>query len=473
MPGYIAKDKEINLLFAESERMYRKLVESVRNGIYMADARDNLFFVNQSFVSLLGYNMKDDVLGLNLAQDIFADPDERETLLRDMQKYGFVRDVEVRSRCQDGSIIILSTTSNFIRNEHGEVIGVEGIVHDVTDKKLLEEQLKMEKLKLEEILLFDERISAIRNLDKLVDFIVEKTTSILKAEKCSLMLVDEDAKELCIKGAKGVPEEAFTKTRIKLGEAIAGKVAEEGTYVLVTNIEYDRRFERKSRSTYAGRSFMSAAIKLDDKLVGVLNVADKMAGGYCAFNEIDLKLLIAIVRQSAIALENCKLYKELEYLAVTDPLTSLSNYRHFVNSIEEEIQRFKRYAGVFSLLMVDVDDFKPYNDTFGHLEGDVFLKTLGKLFVENLRVMDKVCRYGGDEFVVLLPGTNGDHARTVAEKLRRTIETYPFKKKMTISIGVAEFREPLSRFDFTLRVDRALYQAKKVGKNAVFMSGAA
>ena len=177
----------------------------------------------------------------------------------------------------------------------------------------------------------------------------------------------------------------------------------------------------------------------------------------------------AIVRQAAAAIENAKLYRELEYLSVTDPLTNLWNYRCFINSVDEEIQRCKRFANTFSLLMIDADNFKSYNDSYGHLEGDLLLKELGKIFTGNLRVIDKVCRYGGDEFVVLLPNTDIDRAKIAAEKLRAAVEKCAFKQKMTVSVGIAEYRTNLSRFELIMRADRCLYQAKTQGRNRVFI----
>ncbi len=466
MSSYIAKDKEINLLFAESEKMYRNLVESVRNGIYMADANDILFFVNQSFVEILGYQNKEQVLGRNIAQSFYRHPEIREELFRQIEKSGFIRDQEVEMVRADGTVITVLATTNFIRNDRGIVIGIEGVVHDVTEKKVLEAKLQNEKVKLEEILGFDERVTSIRNLDRLVDFVVDKASAILQADKCSLMLFDETVGELCIKSAKGLETDVITQTRLKLGDSIAGRVAKEGEGMLVKNIEYDKRFERANSPSYRTRSFMSVPIKFNDRLIGVVNISEKNTG-HEPFNETDLKVLSAIVRQAAAAIENAKLYRELEYLSVTDPLTNLWNYRCFINSVDEEIQRCKRFANTFSLLMIDADNFKSYNDSYGHLEGDLLLKELGKIFTGNLRAIDKVCRYGGDEFVVLLPNTGIGQARIAAEKLRVAVDKYAFKQKMTVSIGVAEYRANLSRFELIMRADRCLYQAKTQGRNRV------
>lgn len=468
MSSYIAKDKEINLLFAESEKMYRNLVESVRNGIYMADANDILFFVNQSFVEILGYQNKEQVLGHNIAQSFYRHPEVREELFRQIEKSGFIRDQEVEMVRADGTVITVLATTNFIRNDRGIVIGIEGVVHDVTEKKALEAKLQNEKVKLEEILGFDERVTSIRNLDRLVDFVVEKASAILQADKCSLMLYDETVEELCIKSAKGLETDVITQTRLKLGDSVAGRVAKEGEGMLVKNIEYDKRFERANAPSYKTRSFMSVPIKFNDRLIGVVNISEKNTG-HEPFNETDLKVLSAIVRQAAAAIENAKLYRELEYLSVTDPLTNLWNYRCFINSVDEEIQRCKRFANTFSLLMIDADNFKSYNDSYGHLEGDLLLKELGKIFTGHLRTIDKVCRYGGDEFVVLLPNTDIGQAKIAAEKLRAAVERSAFKQKMTVSVGVAEYRPNLSRFELIMRADRCLYQAKTQGRNRVFL----
>jgi diguanylate cyclase (GGDEF)-like protein/PAS domain S-box-containing protein len=468
MSNYIAKDKEINLLFAESEKMYRNLVESVRNGIYMADANDILFFVNQSFVEMLGFQNKEQILGRNIAQDFYRYPEIREELFRQIQENGFVRDQELEMLCADGTVITVLATTNFIRNDKGSVIGVEGVVHDISEKKVLEAKLQNEKVKLEEILGFDERVTSIRNLDRLVDFVVDKASAILQADKCSLMLFDETAGELCIKSAKGLEAEVITQTRIKLGDSVAGRVAKEGAGMLVKDIDCDNRFERTNSPFYKTNSFMSVPIKFNDRLIGVVNVSER-SFGIEPFNESDMKVLSAIVRQAAAAIENAKLYRELEYLSVTDPLTNLWNYRCFINSVDEEIQRCKRFTHTFSLLMIDADDFKSYNDTYGHLEGDLLLKEFGRIFTSQLRTLDKVCRYGGDEFVVLLPNTDCAQAKIVAEKLRRSVEECPLKKKMTVSVGVAEYRTNLSRFELIMRVDRCLYQAKSAGRNQVYV----
>lgn len=466
--GYIAKDKEINLLYPDSQAMFRKLVETIKIGIYMADAQGTLFYVNQAFVEMLGYSSKDELLSRNLAKELYAHPADRETFLKAMAEHGgYIQDYQVKNLRKDGSVAILSATSNFIRNDRGDIIGVEGVVHDITDKKQLEENLQFERNKLEQLLFFDEKVSSIHKLDDLVDFIVRKSTDILNARKCSLMLFDQTTKELCIRAAKGLDEEVIEKTRVRLGDPIAGIVAQQGENVLVNNIEYDKRFQRSNRNSYQSRSFMVASIKIAGKLLGVINVADKESSQGNIFTATDLKILSSITREAAVAIENAKLYKELEYLAVIDPMTSLCNYRCFVKDINTEIERSRRFGAPLSLMMIDIDNFKGYNDKHGHLEGDALLRKVAETIKQTLRSVDEVSRYGGDEFSVILPETTAAQAEGVGLKLLDAISKITLKEKVAISIGIAEYSNSLDRLELVSRADRALYRAKREGRNRV------
>ena len=157
----------------------------------------------------------------------------------------------------------------------------------------------------------------------------------------------------------------------------------------------------------------------------------------------------------------------MQYLTVTDPLTHTYNYRHFVNSLEYELKRLNRFQGDLSLLMMDIDGFKSFNEEFGHLAADALLKEIVQMVYSNLRDVDILCRYGGDEFVIILPGTNKKEAVVVADKIRKCIEDAKFQRTVTLSIGVAQYRGKMTRHELTFNADKALYQAKNQGKNQV------
>lgn len=168
--------------------------------------------------------------------------------------------------------------------------------------------------------------------------------------------------------------------------------------------------------------------------------------------------------------ESEKRYREL---SITDSLTKLYNSRHFFKQLRQEIERAKRYMEPLSLILLDIDNFKSYNDTYGHLEGDRVLATLADVIRCNLRTADTAYRYGGEEFTVILPETEGDNALLVAERLRKGFEKTalnPLPRTevfMTVSVGVAQYQPDELDTVFIKRADAAMYSAKMNGKNRV------
>ena len=171
-----------------------------------------------------------------------------------------------------------------------------------------------------------------------------------------------------------------------------------------------------------------------------------------------------------------KANRVLKDLACQDGLTRLFNHRYFQDLIHSEILRAKRSGEVFSLLFLDLDHFKHYNDTHGHLEGDRLLRKIGQILRKSVRGSDVVARYGGEEFVILLPATPKKNAAVLGEKLRRYIESFPFPgreeqplNKVTVSVGIATYPEDgAERPELVQRADEAMYRAKKLGRNAVW-----
>jgi diguanylate cyclase (GGDEF)-like protein len=182
--------------------------------------------------------------------------------------------------------------------------------------------------------------------------------------------------------------------------------------------------------------------------------------------------LIHIVNQSLekyrTLKEKEKLEEEVRRLSITDDLTGLYNYRHFFKTLESELVRLKRQNTSLSLLMFDLDNFKRYNDSCGHLEGDRVLKKIGEIIKHSIRNnVDSGYRYGGDEFAALLIGATVDQALTIADRIRSSIEDSGFKH-ITVSIGLAEFREDFDLERFVKSADDAMYVAKHSGGNRIY-----
>ena len=323
MNNILTKTKLYSLLFMESNKVFRQLIEENRAGVYISDDQGNLMYVNSAFVAILGYSRKEDLLGKNLAKELYANPEDRQSFLKTMEKTGFVRDYEVRNRRKDGSVVTLSVTSNWVKDDANRVIGVEGIVHDITEKKKIEETFKDEKDKLTQILNFEESLSLIHDIKRLGEFSVEQIAGILKAQKCSFMLYDQQKEELFILAAKGLQESTIRNTHKKMGESIAGIVAQKREPTLVLNIEYDEQFQRHNRPYYPTRSFMSVPILFGPQLLGVINVADKLSKSWEVFSDVDLKMLCVMARAVGIALENARLFQRLEDLTEGESWASL------------------------------------------------------------------------------------------------------------------------------------------------------
>jgi len=251
------------------------------------------------------------------------------------------------------------------------------------------------------------------------------------------------------------------------GEAIANG---EKTYIRDT-LKESRFLHYKGERIIEG-SFLTIPLIFKKEVLGVLNFHKPEVDG---FSEEEQRMLNLVANQIALAIENAKLYTKARDLSVKDELTGLYNRRHFQTVLQIEWKRAVRFHRPLSLLMVDVDYFKKYNDTFGHLQGDRVLKEMAQLLKKSIREIDTVARFGGEEFIVLLPDTDKKGALAVGEKLRKIVETYRFIETgtsdispLTISVGVSSYPDDVRDLDDLIdHADIALYDAKDAGRNKV------
>jgi diguanylate cyclase (GGDEF)-like protein len=218
-------------------------------------------------------------------------------------------------------------------------------------------------------------------------------------------------------------------------------------------------------------SFFASNLKVAERTIGIICIAHTKTNG---FSPEDTRLLELLANNSAIAVENSLLHKRIEELAITDELTGLNNYRYFKESLHREMMRSSRYGLVFSLIILDIDNFKMINDTYGHPKGDEVLSCLSKIIKSSFhREIDILARYGGEEFVVILPQTTRESAYTVVENMRSEVEKKIFKetglpRAVTVSCGIAQYPEDGKIEDKLIKhADTALYTAKNSGKNRI------
>ncbi len=193
------------------------------------------------------------------------------------------------------------------------------------------------------------------------------------------------------------------------------------------------------------------------------------------FEELDLRIK-RVLRESEFKKERASLLKEMEQLAITDALTGLYNSRQFFHQIKQEIKRYDRYSRALSLLILDIDFFKRYNDTWGHMEGDKVLMRIGHIINACMRSMDTAYRYGGEEFAILFPETDLKMAGVVGNRIKDKIATKVFRpepgktQSVTVSIGAGELVDGEDFTTFIKRTDKAMYKSKQAGRNTLTFS---
>ena len=321
---------------------------------------------------------------------------------------------------------------------------------------------------------FAEQIDAAEP-SQIYESILAQSADLLEAERGSLWLFDEESNQLNIKAARGLPVGPRDIEAIRVGEGIAGSVISAGQ-PLVTTIDALGRQSLPERN-YKTKSFISYPITIGARKIGVLNVTDRRGGA--AYHETDLEVIDLVAPQIALALERATWQhraNQFQLMSITDPLTGLHNRRYMEARLAEELNRSKRYDFPMSFMMIDIDDFKHYNDRNGHQAGDRALEITAQCLRSTLRKVDVASRYGGEEFTILLPQTTLKEAGAIADRLRREImttkfphgDTQPFGA-VTVSIGLSSLSASVDSAEAMIRAaDRALYHAKSHGKNRAY-----
>jgi diguanylate cyclase (GGDEF)-like protein len=331
----------------------------------------------------------------------------------------------------------------------------------------LETENRSLRARLEELHTFlslGKSLAATLELEELFRLALHLLGRALRVDAYALWLLEESGEQLVVKAAFGLPAEG----RLRRGEGVAGLVAQTGQALLVPEGNAEPRGPEPRR----GACLAVPLRRPGRELLGVLTAHHPEPHG---FTRADLDLGQAVAHQVAAALENAQLYQRTKELSTRDDLTGLFNRRHFFDQLEKEVQRARRYRRVFSLLLLDLDEFKGYNDSHGHLAGDEALKEVARLLLASTRRADIVARFGGEEFVVLLPEISALGAGVVAEKIRTSVAAYPFAGRatqpggqLTATLGLATYpTDAEDGLELVDCADRAMYLGKQQGGNRV------
>jgi diguanylate cyclase (GGDEF)-like protein len=311
------------------------------------------------------------------------------------------------------------------------------------------------------------------DLDSILQTIMEKMAEYFRPDTWSLLMVDEQRNELYFAIAVGEAAEALKNVRLKLGEGIAGWVAKHGEQVISANVQEDPRFAKHvdDITQWQTRSVVCVPLRSRLRVLGVIQLVNL---DMTQFNEPELFFLQSLCDYAAIAIENAKWVEKIQELTITDDCTGLYNARHLYKTLDTEVYRSSRFGYEFSVLFIDLDHFKAVNDTYGHLIGSKLLAEIGYLIKAQLRLIDFAFRYGGDEFVVLLPQTGKDQALVVAKRLRDGLRASKFchddglNLNVRASIGLATYpHDARDAHDIIRQADEMMYLVKNTTRDNI------
>lgn len=316
------------------------------------------------------------------------------------------------------------------------------------------------------------------DLDRVLRLIMDMIAHLYEPRDWSLLMVDEEADELYFAVAVGQAAEKLKEVRLKIGEGIAGWVAKNGEPVIITEAYQDERFARwvDEKSGFKTESLVCVPLISKGRTLGVIELLN-----ISQINQSKerLELLEALADFAAIAIENARFVQRIRELTIIDDLTGLYNARHMNTLLETEISRATRDRSPFSVVFLDLDFFKNINDKHGHLVGSRLLREIGQNLKHNLRTVDWAIRYGGDEFVIILPRAGTDEALLVAKRLRRSLNKAVFFEKeglnitITASFGIATFPDCASSKEDIIRMaDQAMYRVKDRSRDGIEACGA-
>ncbi len=344
------------------------------------------------------------------------------------------------------------------------------------ENKVLKSTLRQKDWELDFYIKTAKTLTASLEFNRVLRVMLSASRRLVRCEDWSLLLLNESSKILHHILAKGNTFSQLKKVAIKFGEGPAGQAAQRGKPVIIPNLAMQNVIDAdKFYPHIQAQSVLCFPITCKKQVLGVIqlvNALDKRG-----FTEYDLSLLERLVDLSGPAIERSDIYRKMSDLVTTDDLTHLYNLRYLDRVLEVEMKRSRRYKSLLSLIFIDLDFFKQVNDTHGHLMGSQVLVEMAGILIDSLRAVDVIVRYGGDEFVVLLPNTNVKRATQVAERVRTAIREHKFLEKeglslqITASFGIASYPEHAGgRTELIHLADRAMYESKTKGRDMVSVS---
>ncbi len=498
---FMDKTQDAKTQLLESENKYRSIFEHAVGGIFQIDLEGKFLNANPSMARVLGYDSSKALTTKidNVFKQLFVYPEHRLKLLSILTEFDTVERFETRLFKRDMRSIWVTMNARAIRDEKGDVTSFEGFLMDVTERKTAEEILKQSREELEQRV--KSRTSELST--KLHELEQRNLEISILHEMSEMIQVCRNSEEtypiMCSYLNKFFPEDSgaiylfnnklpHKKPIVAWGDHEYKEIKftqydcwalRHGKPYLVENV--DKKIACAHVTKTPGIGHLCIPMIVQGEIIGLFYLGFQQTTDDVQLDKSKLErkknLAITISEQLTLSIANLTLRESLRLQSVQDSLTGLFNRRHMEKYLERESQRAMRHDSMLGVIMIDVDHFKKVNDTYGHEAGDLVLKMLGSYLLKNIRIEDMACRYGGEEFAVIIVDTNlegitkkmGTICRAVRELLsvnfgRKTL-------KITISAGAAAFPTHSNDIQEVLSLaDAALYQAKKEGRDRTIVA---
>jgi diguanylate cyclase (GGDEF)-like protein/PAS domain S-box-containing protein len=471
----------------ESEVEYRSLFDHVPVGLYRTTPDGTLQDGNRALAQILGYPNREALLAQD-ATAVYLDPSDRERWKEELEAAGTISDFEMQHKRRDGGVIWVHDSARVVRDHDDQVLHYEGVLVDITQRKQAEWEARQAhqqlSSKVHELERRNREMSLINEMGNMLQSCPTAEEAYAVMAHWAEQLFDGRTGVLCVIapsrnivepvaqwGGSGMAEHAFAPEDCWALRSGRLHVVEDPKSRLVC----------PHLSEPVSGPYLCVPMMAQGEALGVLHLQAVVTGMSDGLDSADtLKpLVVAVADHLALALANLKLRETLRSQSIRDPLTGLFNRRYMEESLERELRRAERRSQPLGVIMLDLDHFSRFNNTFGHQAGDLLLQAFGETVRARVRVEDIACRFGGEEFTLILPeatlGITLDRAQKIVEVVRELHVSHRGQSlgTVTISAGVAAYPEHARTGEGLIRAaDTALYIAKGAGRDRVAVASA-
>ncbi|MCK5063859.1 MAG: diguanylate cyclase [Candidatus Fermentibacteraceae bacterium] len=467
------------------------IMNSLDSGILVVDNSGFLLQVTPVACKLFNKSEKD-LIGKRLMEVLpvlISDKENSLTTTLEEERPILNRQIHIGKSGQEDQVL---NVSYIPFQRAGHFAGVVIMTDDVTEEYMLRENLRKMNEELETISVIGRELNSTQDLKKICHEVASALRRFFPSESVAVFLAEGNRDDIIPHSLKVAVTSGYDSEfdpaglTIRIVEPVAmgriqsenqlssGVVAASISFRKPINIKQTREDARYVENISSTRSELAVPMIVQDRVVGAIDIQSPISGKFSAESE---RIVVALANHAATAVENAMLHSRILELARKDRLTGLGNLRFFEEKLEDEFRRTDRSSFPFSLIMMDIDDFKHYNDSWGHPMGNTLLTTVVKAMSEAIREVDMLIRYGGEEFVCILPFTNERESVEIAERIRKRVLESSYRithseqqplGKVSISLGVSTYLTDVKDQNMLLKyADQRMYMAKRAGKNRV------